>query len=90
MADLPGAAVPGLGTPGALDPGLPGSFSAPVVSTWQFTGTEQLFYLQYLGPDGRTLNPVPGQQYTAGTITIASGQEAGLADPPADGRWITF
>jgi hypothetical protein len=86
---VPGAAIPGLAVPGETDPGLPASFTVPPVTTWQFTGTEQLFYLQYLGPDGHTLSPLPGQAYTAGTITLVSLPYP-MLDPPADGRWVAY
>jgi hypothetical protein len=90
MAVLPGGAVPGLAVPGEADPGLPAAFTTPPPpGTWQFTGTERLYYLQYLGPDGRTLSPVPGQAYTAGTIMV-TGVPWPLPDPPGDGRWVTY
>jgi hypothetical protein len=87
MPDLSGSSVPGQAVPGALSPGIPAGF--PGV-TWQFCGTERLYYLQYLGPDGHVLSPAPGDTFAAGAITVASGQPYQLSDPPADGRWITF
>jgi hypothetical protein len=81
---VPGPSVPGLAIPGDPSPGYPGAATV----TYEFTGLESLYYLQYLGPGG-TLVVQPGQSFAPGVITVASGWSYPLGIPPADGRWAS-
>ena len=83
---LPGPAIPGLATPAVAQPGNP---AAPGSAGYLFTGLEPFIYLQYLAAGSGTLVATPGEVFSFGVITEASGWPYALAVPPPDGRWVT-
>lgn len=84
---LPGAAVPGLLTPGAAQPANP--TESGTYAYYQFTGPVPLIYLQYLSEGSGTLVAIPGELFNFGVISEASGYPYSLAVPPPDGRWVS-
>ena len=83
---LPGAAIPGLATPAVAQPGNPAGAGS---TGYLFTGLEPFIYLQYLAAGSGTLVAQPGELFSFGVISEASGWPYVLAVPPPDGRWVT-